>query len=469
MAKREQSTTLSKKHQDRLHRERRQTRLIVIASVSVLALVVLVIILGILNENYFKYWRSVAQVNNERITAQEFRSYTKYYRYNIIQSAQSTLQIAQMFGGDPNMLQNFLGQLQSAKASLEPETAAQTALNQMVDNDLVIQEAKKRGITVSAEEIEAKKHEVLGYFPNGTPTPTNTRMPLATSTLSPLQLSLLKPTATPTLTPTLSLTETQALAATASAAVTPTEAASPTATGPITPTSTPLPTATATPYTLEGYQSAYATMVGDFNTNFEIPESTLIYIITSQLYHDKLQEQVIGDIPCTQEQVWAQHILVQDAALAKTIQEQAKAGEDWYNLAATYSTDTSNKDQGGDLGWFSRGQMVKEFEDAAFTMQPGQISDPVQTQFGYHIIRVLGHEDRPLTTAECTRMKAEKFQTWLKDLRDKSQVTLYDYWKEIYPLQPTLPAEVDQIIQNAAAAGAGGGGAPGGAIPVPQP
>ena len=69
-------------------------------------------------------------------------------------------------------------------------------------------------------------------------------------------------------------------------------------------------------------------------------------------------------------------------------------GEDWNKIAAEVSTDTNTADFGGDLGWFGRGVMVKEFEDAAFSLEVGAISQPVKTDFGYAIIRVLGHEFR---------------------------------------------------------------------------
>ncbi len=457
MAKRQQPTVLSKKHLDRMHREQQQTRWILIGSAVILAIVILVIIYGVLDQNVLRYQRAVAEVNGERISAGDFRSYTKYYRYNIIQNAQSTYQIASMFGNDPNMLQQFLGQLSSAEAQLEPEKAAENSLNLMVDNTLVRQEAEKQGITVSDEEVEERMHEVLNYFPNGTPTPTSTKAPIPTSTLSPTQIAMMKPTATATLTVTQAVTATTGVSETTPAETTPVVTEEATAAPDANATATPVPTeapptATPTPYTLEGYKSAYATMMADFKTNYEIPEETLRYIIKHQILREKLQAKVIGDIPCTQEQVWAQHILVADAALAKTIQEKVAAGEDWFTLASTYSTDTSNKDNGGDLGWFSRGRMVKEFEDAAFGMQIGEVSGPIQSQFGYHIIRVLGHEDRPLTASECSQMKDEKFQTWLNDLRTNSKVQLLDYWKEIYPLLPTMPAEITDVLRNAAAA-----------------
>ena len=81
-----------------------------------------------------------------------------------------------------------------------------------------------------------------------------------------------------------------------------------------------------------------------------------------------------------------------DPAKAKTqaeeILKRAKAGEDFTKLAGEYTTEPGGKERGGDLGWFGRGQMVKPFEDAAFALQAGQISDIVESDFGYHIIKV---------------------------------------------------------------------------------
>ena len=86
-------------------------------------------------------------------------------------------------------------------------------------------------------------------------------------------------------------------------------------------------------------------------------------------------------------QVRASHILVSTQEEASHIVKELKAGKDFGDLARKYSSCPSGR-SGGDLGFFGKGQMVKEFEDAAFGMKPGEVSAPVKTQFGFHIIKV---------------------------------------------------------------------------------
>jgi len=89
-----------------------------------------------------------------------------------------------------------------------------------------------------------------------------------------------------------------------------------------------------------------------------------------------------------QEEVHARHILVATEDEAKAIKAELDGGKDFAQLATEKSTDPSAKQNGGDLGFFAKGMMVKPFEDAAFTMEVGAISNPVQSDFGWHVIKL---------------------------------------------------------------------------------
>ncbi len=88
------------------------------------------------------------------------------------------------------------------------------------------------------------------------------------------------------------------------------------------------------------------------------------------------------------EEVRARHILVATEDEAKAVKAELEGGKPFEVLAMEKTTDPSGKQNGGDLGFFSKGMMVPEFEAVAFTLEPGKISDPVKSQFGWHIIKV---------------------------------------------------------------------------------
>lgn len=104
-----------------------------------------------------------------------------------------------------------------------------------------------------------------------------------------------------------------------------------------------------------------------------------------------------------EEEVHAAHILVANEDEAKKLIADLKGGADFAALAKAHSTDPGAA-QGGDLGWFKKGDMLPAFADAAFAMQPGQISDtPVHTQYGWHVIKVEGRRQAPPPTFEQAR------------------------------------------------------------------
>jgi foldase protein PrsA len=126
------------------------------------------------------------------------------------------------------------------------------------------------------------------------------------------------------------------------------------------------------------------------------------------------------------DEVTASHILVKDEATAKEVQEKLKAGEKFEDLAKSYSIDGSAAN-GGSLGTFGRGEMVTEFEDAAFALKPGEISDIVKTQFGYHIIKVTDKNQGTKTYEEAkdsitSNLVSQEAQKKVLDLQKKTKI-----------------------------------------------
>lgn len=136
------------------------------------------------------------------------------------------------------------------------------------------------------------------------------------------------------------------------------------------------------------------------------------------------------------EQMHVKHILLQDEAEARLVLARLRRGEKFEDLARQYSQDPGSKDQGGDLGFVSRGQVVPEFEQVAFTLQPKQVSDIVKTQFGYHLIQLVERrapqsanlaEVREQIRAQLIGRKQETaFQEWLKQVKGQAKITRTD-------------------------------------------
>lgn len=133
------------------------------------------------------------------------------------------------------------------------------------------------------------------------------------------------------------------------------------------------------------------------------------------------------------EEVHARHILVEKEETAKEILKKISEGAKFEDLAKEYSKDSSNKDTGGDLGYFTKEAMVKEFADAAFGANKGEVvKTPVKTQFGYHVIEVLDKRMKPVPTLEEMKpaLAAEERRNLLNQMvegwRKKADITILD-------------------------------------------
>ena len=158
-----------------------------------------------------------------------------------------------------------------------------------------------------------------------------------------------------------------------------------------------------------------------------------LHVSDAQLQQYLNKNHALLDQP---KQVRARHILVSNLATAQMIEQKLKSGGDFAALAKQYSSDPGTKDKGGELGFFTQGAMVKEFSDAAFSMKPGQISQPVHSPYGWHVIQV--EEIKPAQVATLANSKqkikdqmlSSQEQMAVPDFMDKlmasSQVTVND-------------------------------------------
>lgn len=135
------------------------------------------------------------------------------------------------------------------------------------------------------------------------------------------------------------------------------------------------------------------------------------------------------------EQVKASHILVETEEKANEVKEKLSAGEDFSELAKEYSTDEGSKVLGGDLGYFGRGEMVSDFEDVAFDLEIGVISEPVESIHGYHIIKVEDKKEAKEANFEESKddikdilleeKLPEAYQNWYQEKLNEYEITNY--------------------------------------------
>jgi parvulin-like peptidyl-prolyl isomerase len=194
-------------------------------------------------------------------------------------------------------------------------------------------------------------------------------------------------------------------------------------------------TATSTPYTLEGFNQRYADEVENFKAS-GISETTLRKLFETDLLRKKLRDALTADVAPTDEQVWARHILVNDDRSLGIVRSLLASGWDFAEVAKKYSQDTGSGVNGGDLGWFGKGAMVAEFENAAFSQAIGEIGEPVESQFGFHIIQVLGHEEIPISASQLEQKRDTAFTEWLTQAREEATIVINEDWPQRIPEIP---------------------------------
>ena len=495
MAEKEQKEILNPRENNKTNRERReqeekQTKMLRMGGAIVAGIVVVCmiagIILGIVNKPSRKV---VATVGDEQITLDEFQSAVRMQRSNINSNYQYMKQLYSMFGMemDESTKENYAMQMSDSYKGL----LGQTVLSNMINQRVMAYGAAQEGITVSDEEVEEHYKGLFGYYPNGTPTAAPTAEPFeATPTVTDEQLAILRYTETP-LPTEVPVEETEEAAEPAveepaaetveevveDAVAEAVEEAAPEAVEAVEEavetveetvseaaeaveeavdeaaaeaetlasdtadmieevlsesTSEPTVAPTPTAYTedmFKQYESVY------FANNYYYSKDFFKNQLRYELLETKVRDNLEEGVARTADMVWARHILVETEEEAQAALDRINAGEEWGDVAAEVSTD-STASNGGDLGWFTQGTMVPAFNDAAFSQEVGTISDPVQSDYGWHLIQVIAHEEHPLTSSQYDSAVETAYQTWLDGYASQLNVTM----ESVTDLTPTDPA-----------------------------
>ncbi len=390
-------------------RKQRTLRVVVTAAA---AIVVVVLAAGALNEWVLKPRAVLAEVAGEPIRRSD---YWTAREIDLLEQARLYQSFADMVG--PDQRGQYLAQADAAIAGI-PGVRGSTdtdpaTLNGMIDDRLYVRGANEMGMPVSGDEAELW---LLDQFaPLGSPL----RTPAPTPTLTPDRAAMLTATA-----------EAAALFDDATpVGATPVPDETPLAATPVsdgTPAASPV--ADATPEPMDALATAEAGLSAfEADTLDAVGISRADYlarVAVPAVAREKVEDAFAAEVGQSAPQVHAAHILVASKDLADQLAADLAAGADFADLARANSTDQGTAINGGDLGWFVREEMVAPFADAAFSLEPGETSEPVQSEFGWHIVRALEADpDRPLTDAQITRIGQVRVNDWLAAERAEANVT----------------------------------------------
>ena len=328
---------------------------------------------------------------------------------------------------------------------------AADTLQQMVDDVIIVDSLDEMGITITDAEVDQYIDEQFAPIPLSSPTATVTVEPTAAAWATQTAEAA---NAQSTTTAAASQTAVADASATA-AAGSPTTTVSPAATGTVTaatgtstgttvagsPTTAGSPDSGTPDGTPDGSPSVTETAtisaeqaLATSETTFRLYQRTYLdpsdmsiddyerLIARPSLARDKIRDQLISELPSRADQVHGAHILVLTREAADAIVERLKT-EPFEDVARDASTDATTAGTGGDLGWFPREAVEPAFADAAFALEPGGVSAPVPTKFGWHVIKVYEKElDRPVSLPMQQQLQGTVFDTWLDSARASADI-----------------------------------------------
>lgn len=407
MVKKAQNQIENRRHIARAQKDALQQRRLMMALGGVGAVVLLILLAGLIFTYGVRPNQAIATVNGAKITRQTYEKRVLYERF--ILDEQITYlnlqyqQIAQSLQDDTT------GLFDSLKAQAEQQlnemygermNVDRSALDMLIEENLIVAEAAKRAITVSDEEVD-KTYQDIAASRSGGVTETSAQSTVTARTNATATALLYTPTPVPT------------------------PAAGQTAPTPV-PTTAPQPTPTINVVSGEAMTTAIATWEKTLRDEAHMTPADIRQLVYHTLLKQKVVEAIGNEVAATALQAQARHILVATKAEADAAKTRIEAGESFESVAAEISLDTSTAPDGGDLGWFPQGAMITAFDEAAFSQEVGKISDPIETQYGWHLIEVLAREDHELDQMGLNRAKSVAYSNWLTDA---TLANVEDFWK----------------------------------------
>lgn len=417
----------------RAQQERQRVRNLYTAAIALGTILALILGMAVVNTFIIRPNAKVASVNGTTINR---ATYNKMRRYNIFQTIQTNefqRQISQQTGSSTG-IQESSALLQQLRNVDNEDAIDEDTRNQLIDAE-VLRQASLKEFNINPTSEELKAAAIKDYIPQPTPPP---------STPAP---------GSPTSVVTGTVTATATTSVTPSATATPTRG-SPTATPTITPTLPPVPGGEKT---AEANYSSFLEVIG---RGVDVGQSAvpgpglseqdfLTLVMDPRVRREQVIEKLSASAIMTEvEQIHAQHILTDTEEGARAIRARLDQGEDFTELANTQSKEqiqnqaNGQPPNGGDLGWFPRegSNLVQEFVEGAWPVQAGKYSEPVKTEFGWHIIKVLERDPkRPVDQSTIDQRKNTLYDDWFKKAKDGSVID---------PPPPPTPVPPTPVISN---------------------
>lgn len=414
-----------KEYRSRAERESEIQRTVLIGTTIAIAIAAVVLGVAFVIDQLINPSRVVASIGDQSISVREFQEEVRIER--VIDNQQILNDVnfyveAGIFGdeveavnalyqNDPNIRELVDGFSANDQYGLR-------VLNTLIENRIVRQEAEARGITVTDEQVDEQIRRLFRFTPVEETDPEATPEPEVTATITPTPFVSPTPTFTPEPTTEVPMTATPTLQFTPA------------------PTITALPTLTPDEQLTafnDDVESLYTRMSRDAGVSRErVRQYFEILALREAIARDMFGERTTL--------VWAntRHIIVDSEEKARDIYEALLNGESFASLAAANGTDGTAQ-RGGELGWLNTELGIDPtFGEKARTLPIGEISEPFQTDFGWHVMQVREREDREATTDEVDSVLQTQFSKWLEETRNNSNYETSDFWIDFVPSDPPL-------------------------------